>query len=242
MYLSNTPINNIMADSDLGSFFDEINQITASTVAEAETETEIGPQMPPAAAAAAPTAVHTVVAQPQVISKPAELSASNRGFVREQIVSSSHPVYTYNLPEPPPQASSSSNGSSTNDSLQQFSAYYKQNTVNSSSNTSNQPSAPYPVASYHSNSSGQFQPPLPPGQAPIPKQDKVYVRKGADSTWVDETLSEWPENDFRIFVGDLAKEVTTEMLEAKFNHYPSYAKAKVRKTLVMLLCCYCTVV
>eukprot|EP00010_Vexillifera_abyssalis_P000992 CAMPEP_0201557858 /NCGR_PEP_ID=MMETSP0173_2-20130828/64298_1 /ASSEMBLY_ACC=CAM_ASM_000268 /TAXON_ID=218659 /ORGANISM="Vexillifera sp., Strain DIVA3 564/2" /LENGTH=268 /DNA_ID=CAMNT_0047970923 /DNA_START=67 /DNA_END=870 /DNA_ORIENTATION=- len=45
--------------------------------------------------------------------------------------------------------------------------------------------------------------------------------------WTDKTLLEWPENDFRIFVGDLSNEVTQEMLAEKFQHYPSFAKAKV---------------
>ena len=36
---------------------------------------------------------------------------------------------------------------------------------------------------------------------------KVHVRKAVDSVWVDKTLSEWPENDYRLFVGDIAKEV-----------------------------------
>lgn len=56
---------------------------------------------------------------------------------------------------------------------------------------------------------------------------QVFVRKAADETWVDETLQEWPENDFRIFVGDLAKEISTEMLAKAFQHYSSFAKAKV---------------
>jgi len=72
-------------------------------------------------------------------------------------------------------------------------------------------------------------PPAPAGVAPpqVPRQSKVFVRKAAEETWVDETLQEWPENDFRIFVGDLAKEVTTELLANAFQHYHSFAKAKV---------------
>lgn len=63
--------------------------------------------------------------------------------------------------------------------------------------------------------------------AQMPAPDKKFVRKAADCTWVDETLNEWPENDYRIFVGDLGKEVTTEMIAKLFCHYKSYAKAKV---------------
>jgi RNA recognition motif-containing protein len=49
-----------------------------------------------------------------------------------------------------------------------------------------------------------------------------------DQVWKDATLSEWPENDFRIFVGDLGTEVTDELLAKAFNKYGSFAKAKVQ--------------
>ena len=82
-----------------------------------------------------------------------------------------------------------------------------------------------------------FKPPQPAGAAPIaspqaPRQDKIFFRKAADQTWVDDSLQEWPDNDYRIFVGDLAKEVTTEMLAKHFQHYASYAKAKVRNGFI----------
>ena len=41
-------------------------------------------------------------------------------------------------------------------------------------------------------------------------------------------MDEWPENDFRIFVGDLGNEVTNQMLGDVFKHkFKSFAKAKV---------------
>mmetsp|Transcript_25746 Transcript_25746/g.72120 ORF Transcript_25746/g.72120 Transcript_25746/m.72120 type:complete len:314 (+) Transcript_25746:59-1000(+) len=55
----------------------------------------------------------------------------------------------------------------------------------------------------------------------------VGVRKAGSAMWVDSTLTEWPESDFRIFVGDLGNEVTDEMLRRAFMKYPSLAKAKV---------------
>lgn len=61
----------------------------------------------------------------------------------------------------------------------------------------------------------------------IEKSTKRFVRTGAGETWVDDTLTEWPENDFRLFIGDLAKETTTEMLAAAFSQYKSFARAKV---------------
>lgn len=60
-----------------------------------------------------------------------------------------------------------------------------------------------------------------------PKKRKKFLRTAAGEVWEDETLSEWPDNDYRIFVGDLGNDVTTEMLARAFNRYKSFAKAKV---------------
>ena len=60
------------------------------------------------------------------------------------------------------------------------------------------------------------------------KKRKRHFRQGAGRVWEDKTLEEWPENDFRIFVGDLGNEVTNQMLGAVFKHkFKSFAKAKV---------------
>jgi RNA recognition motif-containing protein len=56
---------------------------------------------------------------------------------------------------------------------------------------------------------------------------KMFVRKIGGEKWVDPSLAEWPENDFRLFVGDLGSEVDDEMLSNAFNHYASFNKAKV---------------
>lgn len=45
--------------------------------------------------------------------------------------------------------------------------------------------------------------------------------------WVDETLEDWPDDDYRIYVGDLGNEVTTEHLTRAFSVYPSFLRAKV---------------
>jgi hypothetical protein len=57
---------------------------------------------------------------------------------------------------------------------------------------------------------------------------QVNLREAAGKRWVDPTLTEWPENDFRIFVGDLGNEVNDDALGKAFQRYPSFAKAKVR--------------
>jgi hypothetical protein len=55
----------------------------------------------------------------------------------------------------------------------------------------------------------------PPAAEPSKKQKgeaKVaIVRQAAGSRWVDPTLMDWPENDFRIFVGNLGNEVSTAL-------------------------------
>ena len=44
---------------------------------------------------------------------------------------------------------------------------------------------------------------------------------------MDQTLGEWPENDFRLFVGNLGNEVGDDLLTQTFSGYPSFNKAKV---------------
>ena len=58
------------------------------------------------------------------------------------------------------------------------------------------------------------------------KNWRIY-RKGAGIIWQDESLNEWPQNDYRIFVGDLGNEVNDQVLANAFIKYPSFAKAKV---------------
>ena len=57
---------------------------------------------------------------------------------------------------------------------------------------------------------------------------KPVVRMAAGKSWVDSTLSEWPENDFRIFVGNLGAEVDDTMLYDHFkSRYASVAMSKI---------------
>lgn len=60
-------------------------------------------------------------------------------------------------------------------------------------------------------------------------EPKGVRREAAGKTWFDPTLSEWDPNDFRIFVGDLGKEVDDQMLQAAFIRFASFKKAKVVK-------------
>lgn len=45
--------------------------------------------------------------------------------------------------------------------------------------------------------------------------------------WEDHSLSDWNDDDFRIFCGDLGNDVNDELLTRTFNKYPSFNKAKV---------------
>jgi len=58
-------------------------------------------------------------------------------------------------------------------------------------------------------------------------EKKKYMRTAAGEVWEDKTLQEWPENDFRLFCGDLGNEVNDTVLAKAFAKYSSFAKAKV---------------
>ncbi len=67
----------------------------------------------------------------------------------------------------------------------------------------------------------------------LEKNWKIY-RRGAGIIWEDKTLSEWPENDYRIFCGNLGNEVNDQTLSNAFMKYPSFVRAKIiinKKTL-----------
>lgn len=52
-------------------------------------------------------------------------------------------------------------------------------------------------------------------------------RQAAGESWHDPTMEEWPQDDHRIFVGDLGNEVNDETLALAFKQYKSFVKAKV---------------
>lgn len=56
---------------------------------------------------------------------------------------------------------------------------------------------------------------------------RTIYRKAADKAWDDPTLADWPENDFRLFVGNLGNDVTDEVLKNAFSKYKSVAKVRV---------------
>jgi hypothetical protein len=72
------------------------------------------------------------------------------------------------------------------------------------------------------------QPPLPNASILIESKNKSVKREAAGVSWTDTTLTDFPENDFRLFVGNLAKEISdAKLAEAFSSKYPSFAMAKV---------------
>jgi len=69
--------------------------------------------------------------------------------------------------------------------------------------------------------------PVPRKQRHGPQTEETFYRMGAGKVWVDETLQDWPEDDFRIFVGNLGNDVNADALGKAFSRYPSFQKAKV---------------
>lgn len=53
------------------------------------------------------------------------------------------------------------------------------------------------------------------------------MRVAGGQVWEDHSLSDWTDDDFRIFCGDLGNDVNDEMLTRTFNKFPSFMKAKV---------------
>lgn len=64
-------------------------------------------------------------------------------------------------------------------------------------------------------------PSQPPGKKP------TVLRSGGGEQWKDDSLLEWDPAHFRLFVGNLAGEVTDESLLKAFAGYPSVQRARV---------------
>lgn len=71
--------------------------------------------------------------------------------------------------------------------------------------------------------------PTTAASTPLPQTDsqKTVSRAGGGQTWTDSTLLEWDPAHFRLFVGNLAGEVTDDSLLKAFARYPSVQKARV---------------
>lgn len=64
------------------------------------------------------------------------------------------------------------------------------------------------------------------------KQEKASAtvkRTAAGKVWHDATMEEWPEDDHRLFVGDLGTDATDATLTTAFSKYTSFNMARVVK-------------
>merc|ERR1719324_1490765 len=59
------------------------------------------------------------------------------------------------------------------------------------------------------------------------KSPGAMLRKAAGKMWRDQTLDDWPKDDYRLFCGDLGNEVTDDLLANAFRKFSSFQKAKV---------------
>ncbi|CAI2382919.1 unnamed protein product [Moneuplotes crassus] len=64
------------------------------------------------------------------------------------------------------------------------------------------------------------------------KREANLMRRAGGEMWVDDTLAEWNQSDYRIFCGDLGNEVSDHVLANAFRKYPSFARAKVIRNKV----------
>lgn len=60
-----------------------------------------------------------------------------------------------------------------------------------------------------------------------PGKQKKLLRVAGGEVWEDLSLADWPDNDFRLFCGDLGNEVSDELLAHSFSRYASFQRAKV---------------
>ena len=56
---------------------------------------------------------------------------------------------------------------------------------------------------------------------------KRCIRMAGGRAWEDKTLDDWPADDFRLFIGNLANDVNDLVLTTAFSPYNSFLKAKV---------------
>ncbi|EFX04041.1 rnp domain containing protein [Grosmannia clavigera kw1407] len=61
------------------------------------------------------------------------------------------------------------------------------------------------------------------------ERQKTVYRSGGGKTWADDTLLEWDPSHLRLFVGNLAGEVTDETLLKAFSRWKSVQKAVVKR-------------
>lgn len=226
-------------DDDLGAFFEEVSAAEEDAKKElgektdATSSNELGlvsdnngllvhydvpPIAPPAETKAAATTGSAVVIKREAVITKRESSiyATSHHGVNRLSATGASASHFLPLPPPPPPLLS-------------------ENATFASSLT-------YPQQQHQLYMNHNQAPPLPPGLYPTMEQQqyqhnesmasnkkkKGIKRTAAGKTWVDPSLADWPENDYRLFVGNLAKDVKNEHFFQHFqSKYPSVAAAKI---------------
>lgn len=239
--------NTKMADEDdLDAFFDEVSEVEASAVQEGNGEEKEQPRKEaPSADTLAVTATASDPATDSTNLPPAKRQkTSNAAPVRPKgvVVASSTSVVlpSKEREERAAEAESIINQQHLHQTQQNLQQHQMQHQQQHQRYNDQQSKSIMPI--------GPIGPAFPPG-ASMPAANnqalpgagtdnnasgktggnskKSIVRMAAGTKWVDPTLEEWPENDFRIFVGNLSNEVTDVQLYQHYSKYPSLAKAKV---------------
>eukprot|EP01125_Pyxidicula_operculata_P001514 TRINITY_DN1137_c0_g1_i2.p1 TRINITY_DN1137_c0_g1~~TRINITY_DN1137_c0_g1_i2.p1 ORF type:complete len:245 (+),score=42.48 TRINITY_DN1137_c0_g1_i2:37-771(+) len=120
-----------------------------------------------------------------------------------------------------------------------YSAYYypSMGTTTTSSGTYSQSADSYPIDSYSSsysnygseNAYSESIVTLDGKKVKAPPVEKRTrpLRSAAGEVWIDDTLTKWPKDDYRIFVGNLGNDVNDQKLLEAFSHYKSAKMAHV---------------
>ena len=66
-----------------------------------------------------------------------------------------------------------------------------------------------------------------PSESTANQKKKPHVRQAAGKTWIDKALADWPDNDFRLFVGNLDPTVTDVQLYQHFAKYASLNQVRI---------------
>jgi len=99
------------------------------------------------------------------------------------------------------------------------------------------PPPPLSDQTFHHQPEQSYIQPKQSSAVPVPKQynalkqsngrPEVYGMASAGQIWKDDSLHDWPDDDHRIFVGDLGNECNDDLLAQAFSQYSSFQKAKV---------------
>ena len=224
-------------DDDLDAFFDDVDNAVKEVQETGEDDNDtqdVSTNTKTAAAAEdSPTATATAAADKhgdteEQYDRPAKRTkvVAACSVPVKSVVASSVPVISIAPPlpaGPPPSASAS--------------FYYSNGSANATAISSHNipPPPPPPNAPPLPNTTNP--PPPPPQSQPtinsnsnnsiVNGNGKVHIRSAAGTTWSDPTLAQWPPNDFRLFIGNLPRDLKEHDLSTAFQKYPSFAMARI---------------